>query len=140
MTDERAEIARAACALDETLAGPERFGKRRVDRMYADMNKLRAAIRAEGTDAIQDAWDRVEECIDFAYRGCPVCRATHGPSQDMAGDERVRRLIQEAYRTADAIDWAYGDPHDEETPHHYSAGLRAALSAMDTPAQGGGDE
>lgn len=54
-----------------------RYGKRRVSRMYADMNKLRQAIQREGTPAIQDAWDRVEECIDYAYGGCPECRATH---------------------------------------------------------------
>ena len=56
---------------------PAHFGKRRVDRMLRDMNALRHAIRTEGSPAIQDAWDRVEECIDYAYGGCPGCRATH---------------------------------------------------------------
>ena len=76
--DERTYVAAAAAALDDPFPLAERrFGIRRVDRMYADINKLRRAIRAEGTDAIQDAWDRVEECIDYAYGGCPGCRATH---------------------------------------------------------------
>lgn len=44
-----------------------RFGERRVTKMYAQINELRAAIRAEGTDRIQAAWDKVEEHIDFAY-------------------------------------------------------------------------
>lgn len=35
--------------------------------MYAEINALRRAIRAEGTEAIQSAWDAVEEHIDFAY-------------------------------------------------------------------------
>lgn len=88
MTDETSHIATAATLLDDPYAalnqhlhgdgaGPDRYGKRRVDRMLRDMNVLRQTIRAEGTPAIQDAWDRVEECIDFAYGGCPKCRATH---------------------------------------------------------------
>lgn len=35
--------------------------------MYAQINVLRAAIRSEGTEAIQAAWDAVEEHIDFVY-------------------------------------------------------------------------
>ncbi|WP_312531357.1 hypothetical protein [Paracoccus sp. (in: a-proteobacteria)] len=31
------------------------------------INALRRVIAAEGTPAIQDAWDKVEEHIDFAY-------------------------------------------------------------------------
>lgn len=45
-----------------------RYGNRKVPKMYAQINELRRAIRAEGTPAIQDAWDKVEEHIDFAYR------------------------------------------------------------------------
>ena len=45
----------------------ERYGKRRVPKMYAEVNRLRSAIRAEGTPEIQDAWDAVEEWIDFAF-------------------------------------------------------------------------
>lgn len=80
MTEERDYVANASAALgDELSLVGRRFGNRRVDRMYADINKLRQAIRSEGSDAIQDAWDRVEECIDYAYGGCPICRATHAP-------------------------------------------------------------
>lgn len=80
MTEERDYVANASAALgDELSLVGRRFGNRRVDRMYADINKLRQAIRSEGTDAIQSAWDRVEECIDYAYGGCPICRATHAP-------------------------------------------------------------
>jgi hypothetical protein len=47
----------------------ETYGKRRVSKMYAQINTLREAIRTEGTPAIQSAWDAVEEHIDFAYSG-----------------------------------------------------------------------
>lgn len=39
----------------------------RVTHLGAQINELRRAIRSEGTPAIQDAWDKVEEHIDFAY-------------------------------------------------------------------------
>jgi len=48
-------------------ANEGRFGRRRVSRMYAEVNELRRAIRAEGTPAIQNAWDKVEQHIDYAY-------------------------------------------------------------------------
>lgn len=35
--------------------------------MYAEINELRHAIRTEGTALIQNAWDKVEQHIDFAY-------------------------------------------------------------------------
>ena len=46
----------------------KRYGNRHISKMYAQINALRAAIRAEGTPAIQKAWDEVEEHIDFVYR------------------------------------------------------------------------
>lgn len=45
-----------------------RYGRRRVVKMIHQINKLRAAIAAEGTPAIQSAWDDVESHIDYAYR------------------------------------------------------------------------
>ena len=47
---------------------PARYGNRNIVKMYAQINALRAAIRAEGTPAIQTTWDAVEEHIDFAYQ------------------------------------------------------------------------
>lgn len=44
------------------------YGKRSVAKMYEEIKELRAAIRAEGTPRIQDAWDKVEEHIDYAYQ------------------------------------------------------------------------
>jgi hypothetical protein len=44
-----------------------RYGNRRVSKMYAEIDALRRAIRSEGTPAIQDAWDKVEQHIDFVY-------------------------------------------------------------------------
>ncbi|MGA0540685.1 hypothetical protein [Neotabrizicola sp. VNH66] len=45
-----------------------RFGRRKVPGMLADWNALRSACRAEGTEAIQTALDRIEEHIDAAYQ------------------------------------------------------------------------
>jgi len=44
-----------------------RYGNRNVPKMIREIDTLRAAIRAEGTPAIQDAWDKVEQHIDYAY-------------------------------------------------------------------------
>ena len=49
-----------------------RYGQRKVVKMYNDINKLRSAIRREGTPAIQEAWDAVEEHVDFLYRDVGV--------------------------------------------------------------------
>jgi hypothetical protein len=45
-----------------------KYGNRNVPKMIREIDTLRAAIRAEGTPAIQDAWDKVEQHIDYAYR------------------------------------------------------------------------
>lgn len=44
------------------------YGQRKVAKMIREMEVLRQAIRSEGTPAIQEAWDKVEEHIDYAYR------------------------------------------------------------------------
>ena len=53
--------------LDAAL-NPNKYGKRNVPKMINQINELRFLIRQEGTPAIQEAWDKVEEHIDFAYR------------------------------------------------------------------------
>lgn len=45
----------------------QRYGNRKVTKMYAQINALRKVIRSEGTPEIQDAWDAVEEHVDFVY-------------------------------------------------------------------------
>jgi len=45
----------------------KRYGNRTIIKMFNQINALRKAIRSEGTPAIQEAWDKVEEHIDFAY-------------------------------------------------------------------------
>ena len=45
-----------------------RYGNRKIVKMYAEIQALRTVIRAEGTPAIQDAWDQVEEHIDYVYQ------------------------------------------------------------------------
>lgn len=63
-----------------------RYGKRDVPKMIRQVNELRTAIRAEGTPKVQDAWDKVEEHIDFAY-SAPSNRALHRSFPE-AGDGR----------------------------------------------------
>ncbi len=46
----------------------DRYGNRTIIKMFNQINALRKAIRREGTPAIQEAWDKVEEHIDFAYK------------------------------------------------------------------------
>jgi hypothetical protein len=44
-----------------------RYGNRTIIKMFNQINALRKAIRSKGTPAIQEAWDKVEEHIDFIY-------------------------------------------------------------------------
>lgn len=44
-----------------------KYGNRTIIKMFNQINALRKAIRSEGTPAIQEAWDKVEEHIDFIY-------------------------------------------------------------------------
>lgn len=53
---------------EKPTADNRRYGNRRVVKMYAQINELRQFIRREGTPAIQAAWDKVEEHIDYAYQ------------------------------------------------------------------------
>lgn len=46
----------------------QKYGRRNVVGMIRQVDDLRKAIRREGTEAVQSAWDAVEEHIDYAYR------------------------------------------------------------------------
>ena len=61
--------------------GADRYGQRKVTKMYAEVQALREIIRAEGTPAIQEAWDKVEEHIDYAYRRDDTPSAGHLPAR-----------------------------------------------------------
>jgi len=45
----------------------ERYGNRKVSKMIAEWRHLVEVARAEGTPNIQDALDKVESHIDYAY-------------------------------------------------------------------------
>ena len=62
-----------------------KYGNRNVPKMIGQIDTLRHAIRQEGTPAIQDAWDKVEEHIDFAYR------ADVTPTPEPSGSHRTPR-------------------------------------------------
>ena len=53
--------------MDSSRTMNEKYGNRSVAKMYRQINDLRRLISSEGTPSIQDAWDKVEEHIDFAY-------------------------------------------------------------------------
>lgn len=79
-----------------------RYGRRKVTGMIANVEALRRQIRAEGTPAIQSAWDAVEEHQDAAYQWAGE-RATviavlnalaHHPShEDSAMGRRARAAL-----------------------------------------------
>lgn len=50
------------------MTPPTKYGNRNVAKMYAQINTLRAAIRLEGSPAIQAAWDAIEPHVDFVYQ------------------------------------------------------------------------
>ena len=50
----------------------DRYGQRKVVKIYNDMERLRKAIRSEGTPAIQEAWDRIEPVVDMFYQPPPA--------------------------------------------------------------------
>lgn len=55
-------------ALPAVTAMTNKYGNRNVPKMIREIETLRLVIRSEGTPAIQDAWDKVEQHIDYAYR------------------------------------------------------------------------
>ena len=62
-----------------------KYGNRNVSKMIGQIDTLRHSIRQEGTPAIQDAWDKVEEHIDFAYRA--DVDAAHRAGYDLARED-----------------------------------------------------
>lgn len=46
----------------------DKYGKHPVVKIINNMERLRRAIRAEGTQKVQEAWDEVEPTIDFFLR------------------------------------------------------------------------
>lgn len=45
----------------------DRYGQRNIVKMWNQWNTLRRLIRAEGSPAIQEAWDQVESWVDFVF-------------------------------------------------------------------------
>jgi hypothetical protein len=62
------------------MSDPTRkYGNRNVPKMYREWRALANLCRAEGTPAIQDALDKVEQHIDYAYGA----QATHDKLSEM---------------------------------------------------------
>lgn len=51
----------------EALSGA-RFGKRRVAKMWDEVNAHRRAVASGDPETIQATWDKIEEHIDYAYQ------------------------------------------------------------------------
>lgn len=45
-----------------------KYGNRNVAKMIRQVEEHRQLVRAEGTPAIQESWDKIEQHIDYAYR------------------------------------------------------------------------
>jgi hypothetical protein len=67
MMEMRQQYVAIQAARRGATAMTAKYGNRNVPKMIREIDTLRAAIRAEGTPAIQDAWDTVEQHIDYAY-------------------------------------------------------------------------
>lgn len=65
-----------------------------------------------------------------AAMAAPAPQAREITVQEAAEVPEVKALVEAAKSAADALDMAYGDPHDEETQHRYSSNIRAALAAV----------
>jgi hypothetical protein len=52
-----------------------RYGNRRIDKMRAEINALRDAIRAHDPEATETAWDKCEEWIDFVFSRAKLAEA-----------------------------------------------------------------
>lgn len=97
--------AMAKALLDRPVA-PASYGQRDTAGMYRQIEALRQAIWAEGSPAIQAAWDAVEEFIDFSYgrpptvAGRPILRtAPEQPAAPAAGcfrsgDPAPKRIVR----------------------------------------------
>lgn len=115
----------------------EKYGNRNVPKMIRQVEQLRAAIRAEGTPAIQEAWDLVEEHIDYAYRAdIPPTLA-----EALAVPE-VRAMRQALMFLTDRLQEFELDETDapgmvrEFIGHVVPAGERAMRILADIPAEG----
>lgn len=45
----------------------KKYGRRNVAKMYKQYNEFRRIVRSEGTPAIQEAFDGIEEWIDYSF-------------------------------------------------------------------------
>lgn len=45
----------------------DRYGNAKITTLRRDLNELRTAVRSEGTDRVQNAWDNCERWLDRAF-------------------------------------------------------------------------
>ena len=113
------------------MSGAEtKYGKRNVKKMIQQFNDLRQSCRAEGTPAIQDALDKVEEHIDYAY--------SVNPAQIRADALREAAALMEVAATNCRAAFTYPPRTKEERDYQTGALIHtyarnAILSLIDTP-------
>lgn len=130
MTDETTHIARQAAALDDPSVTRERLNTAMIRMMHQPFLMERTS-----DDPLYHATHWVMLLCDETDRlRADLAR----PS--LAGDERVARLVEAARDVIEGWEWWTADEYDRDRGV-VSDGihdLTAALSAMNTPAQGGG--
>jgi hypothetical protein len=88
-----------------------RYGQRNVAKMIREWDALRKAIRAEGTPAIQDALDKIEPHIDYAYRAGDVWLAARAEAAEARVKELEARRAPEVAALVEALlrarDWIH---------------------------------
>jgi len=106
----------------------EKYGRRNVTKMIAQVQTLRAAIQAEGTEAIQDAWGAVEEHIDYAYRVGPLQDEDPTP---VAAAMAVPEVVMHMAELREVVQNISGeDSLDRELTRAALVRIDAALAAM----------
>lgn len=94
------------------MSAPAKYGTRNVPKMIRQVEVLRQAIAAEGTPAIQDAWDAVEEHIDYAYRADATAALAQIEREAEArgrvkGMREAAEIANECGKEVDAQDGSY---------------------------------
>lgn len=73
-----------AGALPAVDTARKKYGRRNVAKMIRQVDEHRKMVRAEGTPAVQESWDAIEEHIDYAY-GVDRDRLTVGDEAEITG-------------------------------------------------------
>ncbi|CAB4121839.1 hypothetical protein UFOVP16_13 [uncultured Caudovirales phage] len=94
------------------MTAPDTYGMRNVPDMIRQMEDLRRIIRAQGTPAVQEAWDKVEEHIDYAYRAMPARPAAPQDPRVPDLQAKIQKQRNEIGRLTHQVAALEGDKRD----------------------------